>query len=145
MAEELLEGEVESLFPTPGLHMQYVRCRGCDRTARVNVSTTVQPAAQPLAVCPDCHGEMWWDFNQSCFSFTMPARDYSATKLGMRRKNSMIKQGERLQRSQWDQVKPMPLAEGGLAVNPTPGGVYDPKGPFVRPDTNRVIVTGINK
>jgi len=138
---------IASLIPPPENDLgtcQQVICTDCKTTAETYTERGITLEQVTLAICPECGGNMVWSPAGLRFSFKMPGRDFSSTKQGMRRARSMTERNERLKKTQWDNVAPMSMPENMTAQNPTPGGPYDPNGPFAKRDTKKVIISGIN-
>jgi hypothetical protein len=135
---------VEAFVPPPVDDLgtaHLVRCRDCGCEAETRVPRFTPVAGIPLARCPGCAGEMYWTFGGARFGFTMPARDFSATKIGQRRKAELTRRNEDLAHKQWERIDPKKMmSENQRVVNPTPGGPFDPHGPFAPRDPHRSVV-----
>lgn len=124
---------------------------GCGFVADVQVRSTpenyVREMGKPdpdartpeVASCPECGKAMTVNLAVFRFGFAMRGNGFSETKCGMRRKREFTKRNERLKTTQWDNHEPQKLTEGIKPRNPTPGGPYDPNGPFASKKTKSLI------
>lgn len=85
-----------------------------------------------LAECPLCGADMHCD--RSTINITIQAKGAGAHDgtIGDRKKRMMRERSDRLAKKQWENVEPVKIPEGRKPRNPTPGGIYDPNGPFVK-------------
>lgn len=104
---------------------------GCE--AEVSIETVKRPPWDtPLAICPFCGGNMIFKIAGLSFAIAHKGPGLHSSAFGRRRKKDFLRRHDELGRTQWENVEPEPLAEGRVARNPTPGGPYDPNGPFVK-------------
>jgi hypothetical protein len=94
-----------------------------------------------IATCPYCGGEMHAGGEQ--MNITINARGSGAHSgtIGDRKKRMMVERSEKLRKKQWDNHEPVKVAEGRKIRNPTPGGPYDPNGPFQPKKREKTIFT----
>jgi hypothetical protein len=115
------EGDFGKILP--------VRCEQCGLEADVAVLRNLE-ASRLTAVCPDCDGNMVWNISGCRFIGRSQGTGVSSTKYGMRRARELTARNEKLAKTQWDNHQPLSAVEGAIPRNPTPGGPYDPNGPF---------------
>jgi hypothetical protein len=86
----------------------------------------------PEGLCPDCGKELRVDFSRQAKTVGIGTRGagYHSTAWGRRRKQEMIRRNKKLERKQWENVPTNSVVNPERIVNPTPGGIYDPRSIF---------------
>lgn len=112
--------------------------KGCGYKTQINISRQGSPP-DVLAICPKCGGPMIRDWSKFSFGVASRGPGFHETKIGQRRKRDMVRRNEKLAKKQWDDHKPVTLSEGAKPRNFTPGGPYDPAGPFAKKKAKPII------